>query len=169
MLNKIKKFTTLSIEEKKLFLEAYVMLGLIRTAILTVSFKRLTRELEHHTQVQALENLTKTEQEMAIKIGQAIMRAAAYTPWKSACLVQSLTAQKMLQKRGIPGVFYLGAMKDWESKEKMKAHAWTQCGETIITGENGHEVFTILSVFRWEDTIDRKRSDGFTESFKSKI
>ena len=77
------------------------------------------------------------------------MRAAIYTPWESACLVQSLTAQKMLHKRGITGVLYLGVTKDQESKEKMKAHAWTQCGETIITGGAGHEEFTVLSVFRW--------------------
>jgi len=77
------------------------------------------------------------------------MRASAYTPWESACLAQSLTAQKMLRKRGIPGVFYLGAMKDEESKEKMKAHAWSQCGDTIITGGDSNE-FTILSVFGWK-------------------
>ncbi len=150
MFNKIRKFTALSTEEKKLFLEAYVMLGVMRAAILTISFKRLTRFLEHHTQVQALETLTKTEQERAIIIGQSIMRAAIYTPWESACLVQSLTAQKMLHKRGITGVFYLGAIKDQESKEKMKAHAWTQCGHTIITGGGGHDEFTVLSVFGWK-------------------
>ena len=40
-------------------------------------------------------------------------------------------------------------MKDEESKEKMKAHAWSQCGDTIITGGGGHEEFTVLSVFGW--------------------
>ena len=76
---------------------------------------------------------------IAKKVGEAITRASAYTPWESACLAQSLTAQKMLQKRGIPGVFYLGAAKDEESEAKMKAHAWSQCGDTIITGGGGHE------------------------------
>ena len=150
MLNKIRKFTTLSREEKKLFLEAYIILGMMRAAILTISFKRLTRALEHHTQVQALETLTKTEQERAIIIGKSIIRAAAYTPWESACLVQSLTAQKMLQKRGISGVFYLGAAKDEKEKNKMKAHAWSQCGDVIVTGEVGSEDFTVLSVFEWK-------------------
>ncbi|HQR73111.1 MAG TPA: lasso peptide biosynthesis B2 protein [Sulfurovum sp.] len=149
MFNKIRKFTAISSEEKKLFLEAYMMLGVMRAAILTVSFKRLTRSLEHHTQQPDLATLTQTEQERAIIIGKSIMRAATYTPWESACLVQSLTAQKMLQKRGISGVFYLGAAKDEESKEKMKAHAWSQCGETIITGGSGHEDFAVLSVFGW--------------------
>jgi len=149
MIQKFKKFTKLSSAEKKLFLEAYVTLGIMRSAILTVSFKRLTRTLEHVAKQKELAKLNEEEMKMAMRVGQAIMRASAYTPWESACLAQSLTAQKMLQKRGIPGVFYLGAMKDEEEKSKMKAHAWSQCGDAIITGGSGHEDFTVLSVFGW--------------------
>ena len=149
MFRKINKFTKLSSEEKKLFLEAYVTLGIMRAAILTVSFKRLTRSLEHLPNKEELTTLHDNEMYIATAVGQAIIRASAYTPWESACLAQSLTAQKMLEKRGIAGVFYLGAVKDEESKEKMKAHAWSQCGDAIITGGGGHEVFTVLSVFGW--------------------
>ena len=150
MIQKFKKFTKLSSEEKKLFLEAYVTLGKMRAAILIVSFKRLTRSLEHVAKKKELEKLGEEDMKIAQMVGQAIMRASSYTPWESACLAQSLTAQKMLQKRGIPGVFYLGAAKDEENKSKMKAHAWSQCGDTIITGGGGHEEFTVLSVFGWE-------------------
>ena len=122
---------------------------MMRTAILTISFKRLTRSLEHVAMKKELPILNAQEMKTAKLVGQAIMRASAYTPWESACLAQSLTAQKMLQKRGIPGVFYLGAAKDEESEAKMKAHAWTQCGESILTGSRGHEEFTVLSVFGW--------------------
>lgn len=149
MLQKIQKFLKLKREEKKLFLEAYIMLGLMRVAILTISFKRLTRSLEHHTTKNEVTPLDDKEIQLAISIGQAIMKAAAYTPWESACLAQSLTAQRMLQKRSIPGVFYLGAMKDKETDGQMKAHSWSQCGEHVITGGKGHETFTILSVFEW--------------------
>ena len=149
MIHKLKKFTKLSLEEKKLFMEAYATLGMMRTAILTVSFKHLTRSLEHVAKKKELEKLGEKDMKTAQMVGQAIMRASAYTPWKSACLAQSLAAQKMLQKRGIPGVFYLGAAKDEENKSKMKAHAWSQCGNTIITGSGGHEDFTVLSVFGW--------------------
>ncbi len=149
MIKKFKRFTKLSAEEKKLFVEAYVTLGVIRSAILTVSFKRLTRFFEHVPKKKELVVLNDDEISIATSVGRAISRAAAYTPWESACLAQSLTAQKMLQKRGIPGVFYLGVMKDEEEKSKMKAHAWSQCGDTIITGGGGHEDFTVLSVFGW--------------------
>jgi len=149
MFRKIKKFTALTSKEKKLFLEAYIMLGIMSVAILTISFKRLTRSLEHQKNKGEMIPLCDNEMQTAISVGKAIMRAAAHTPWESACLVQSLTAQRMLQKRGIPGVFYLGATKDEESEEKMKAHAWSQCGEHVITGGGGHEEFTVLSVFGW--------------------
>ena len=150
MIQKFKKFTKLSVEEKKLFLEAYVTLGKMRAAILTISFKRLTRSLEHKPNAEKKITLLNDESmKTARLVGQAIVRAAAYTPWESACLAQSLTAQKMLKKRGIPGVFYLGVAKDKDKKEDMKAHAWTQCGESILTGANGYESFTVVSVFGW--------------------
>ena len=86
---------------------------------------------------------------IAIAIGKVIASAANNTPWESACLAQSLTAQRMLKRRGIPGVFYLGVRKDENADEKMSAHAWTQCGDAIITGHKGHEDYTVVSVFRW--------------------
>ncbi len=149
MIQKFKKFIKLSAEEKNLFMEAYYTLGMMRAAILRVSFKRLTRSLEHQPKKSELAQLDEEQMRMALSIGKAIGQAAAYTPWESACLAQSLAAHRMLQKRGIPGVFYLGAAKDEEGEEKMKAHAWSQCGDQIITGGGGHEKFTVLSVFGW--------------------
>ena len=149
MINKMSKFFVLNGEEKKLFVKAYLLLGVMRAAILTISFKRLTRSLEHSNERVDVETLNEEQLQTAIMIGEAIERAASYTPWESACLAQSLTAQRMLQKRGIAGVFYLGVMKDGSLKEKMKAHAWSQCGDTIVTGAKGHEEYTVLSVFEW--------------------
>lgn len=150
MIRRFKKFAKLSAKEKNLFMEAYYTLGMMRAAILRVSFKRLTRSLEHQPKKSELAQLDEDQMRMAFSIGKAIGQAAAYTPWESACLAQSLTAQRMLQKRGISGVFYLGAAKDEEGEEKMKAHAWSQCGDQIITGGKGHEKFTVLSVFGWK-------------------
>ena len=146
MIRKYKKFTKLSAKEKNLFIEAYYTLGVMRAAILRVSFKRLTRSLKHQAKKSEFVQLDEEQIQMALSIGKAIGQAAAHTPWESACLAQSLTAQRMLKKRGIPGVFYLGVAKD---EEKMKAHAWSQCGDRIITGGKGHEEFTVLSEFGW--------------------
>ncbi|MBW1634788.1 MAG: lasso peptide biosynthesis B2 protein [Deltaproteobacteria bacterium] len=150
MIQKVRKFCELSLWEKKVFLEAWLTLGIMQAAIATVSFKRLTRSLQQQKKNCArVTPLNGRETDIAGSIGGAITRAAANTPWESACLAQSLTAHRMLQRRSIPGVFYLGVMKDKKSNEKMRAHAWTQCGEAVITGHQGHEAFTVVSVFRW--------------------
>lgn len=149
MLRKIHRFITLSHVEKRLFLEAYIMLGIMRVLILSISFKRLTRALEYQKSKDETMYLSDDEMQIACLVGKAIERAAAYTPWESACLVQSLTVQKMLKKRGIPGVFYLGVTKDHHAEEKMRAHAWSQCGDVILTGAQGQEAFTVIATFKW--------------------
>lgn len=150
MIQKAKRFFTLSPKEKKLFLEAYIMLAFMRLAILTISFKRLTRSL-HHSTNNTIKPDTLTDEQLhtARLVGKIILQAANNTSWESACLAQVLTAQKMLKKRNIPGVFYLGVLKNKGGKKKMEAHAWLQCDESIITGGGRHESFTVLSVFRW--------------------
>ncbi|MCK5516996.1 MAG: lasso peptide biosynthesis B2 protein [Desulfobulbaceae bacterium] len=149
MIRKFKKFEKLSFREKKLFLEAYVTVGIMRAAILTVPFKRLTRSLECQQTDMEIVPLDYKEMQTALSVGRAISRASAHTLWQSTCLAQSLTAQRMLARRGIPGVLYLGVAKNADDKSDMKAHSWSQCGEMIITGGEGHENFTVLSMFGW--------------------
>jgi hypothetical protein len=150
MLEKLARFSNLTRNRKKLFLEAYVTLGIMRAAILTVAFKRLTRNL-HHTGTEAdPKTPTDAQRRQSAEIAKAIRRAANNTPWESACLVQALTAQRMLKRRGIPGVFYLGVMREKDTGEKVKAHAWSKAGDMVLTGQ-GYEGFTVLLSFSWED------------------
>jgi hypothetical protein len=149
MRRRLEKFLALPGEEKRLFLEAWVTLGVMRAAILTVSFKRLTRSLDHSLQGRETQFPNEEEKKRAAMIGRAIIRAAAHTPWESACLAQALTARRMLQRRGIPGVFFLGVSKEGSERE-MNAHAWSRCGEISVTGGEGEGRFVVLSVFEWK-------------------
>ncbi len=132
-------------------MEATVFLGVYRAAILTLPFRWLTHSLTHTTNYHSSLLLPDRQSPPALSVGRAIQRAARYTPWESACLAQALTAHKMLQRRGISGIFYLGVMKDVnDAKAPLKAHAWSKCGDIILTGQPGHERFTIVSAFIWE-------------------
>lgn len=144
----LHRFMALSFADKKLFLEAYGMLAMMRAAILIIPFKKLTKGLKHTSSAPVLEPLNTKESEMAHKIAKAISQAAAHTPWESACLAQSLTAKRMLRRQRIHGLLYLGVTKD---SEDIKAHSWTQCGDVIVTGEVGCKAFRIISVFEWEN------------------
>jgi len=149
MLQKIRKFTKLESRQRWLFMEAYARLGMMRAAILTLPFKKLVKSLDHQKDTVA-PRLKRVQMETAHAIGEAVRTAAGNTPWESACLVQTLTAQRMLGKRGIGGIFHLGAAMDDAAEEKLKAHAWLLCDNTIITGEAGHEQYAVLSTFSWK-------------------
>jgi len=149
MLQKISKFTRLENSQRWIFIEAYVKLGIVRAAILTLPFKKLVKSLDHHKGAVA-PSLNRVQMETALAIGEAVRTAAGNTPWESACLAQTLTAQKMLSKRGIGGIFHLGAAMDDAAGEEFKAHAWLLCDNAIITGEAGHEQYAVLSTFCWK-------------------
>lgn len=56
------------------------------------------------------------------------------TPWESKCLVQALTARKLLMRKKISCTLYLGVGK---KDEEMIAHAWLRSGPDYITGGDG--------------------------------
>ncbi len=149
MVTKIHKFNKLSFEEKKLFFQAFVILGIMRFALLTLPFKLLTRSLDQQKSIRQLPLLSQTEMNSVHLVSRAINRAVLYTPWKSTCLVQALTAHRMLYRYNLPGVLYVGIVKDKLSNKGLEAHAWSQCGNKIVTGAAEHELYTVISVFKW--------------------
>jgi len=109
------------------------------------SFKQLTKHLQHTQGEVEKVSLSQKERELALHISESIQRISPYTPFKTACLLQALTAQQMLQNRNISGMFYLGVAKE----SKIQAHAWSKCYDIFITGEIGHQNFKIISIFSW--------------------
>ncbi|WP_136799770.1 lasso peptide biosynthesis B2 protein [Desulfosediminicola ganghwensis] len=151
MFGRIKRFAELDRGDRKLFLEAYLILGIMRTAILILPFKRITRSLIHRKNLMNVSCLAAGDSPQALSVGMAVRRAANYTPWQSACLAQSLTVWRMLQRRNIPGIFFLGVARDTVNKGQLRAHSWSRHGDAILTGKTGHEDFTVVSAYSWGD------------------
>jgi hypothetical protein len=116
------------------------------------SFKRLTRNLQHHALPIPAAQLPSGQREEALMIGRLVAAASRITPWQSLCLTQVLVAQRLLAARSIPGQFYLGVRRGCELTDDptgLSAHAWLQCGEDIVNGSAGHKRFTVVSAFSW--------------------
>lgn len=146
-----RSFLALSSAEKALLVLAWRWLFVMRTAIWLTSFKSLTRNLEHNRNPVKLRPLTQAEALRAVLVGQAVARAARYTPWKSTCLIQVLATQRLLAKEGIPGQFYLGVIfgaKANIDQEPLSAHAWLESGDRVVNGESG-DCFIPVSTFSW--------------------
>ena len=157
MLKRIASFHALPLESRLLFLRAWLMLGWYRAAIQLVSFRRLSANLSHSAVPVAPAITTASQRELAALTGRLVARAAVWTPWNSTCLVQVLVLQRLLAARGIPGQFCLGASHSQERAQRgaeLLAHAWLQCGDSIVNGADGHELFEVLSTYSWDGRSD---------------
>jgi hypothetical protein len=132
--------------ERLLLMEAFVLLGIARLAVLALPFKWLAISLGRHKN-EADAQISAADLNIARKVGQAVCSAANHTPWESVCLPQAVAAQWMLKRRHIAGTLYLGVAKDETKPEKLAAHAWLRCGTFILTGAAGHRQFTVVATF----------------------
>jgi hypothetical protein len=140
------KWRCRSWKERAFLLEAFVLLGAARLAILIFPFRRLAVTLGRHMNESGLQaNMASLH--CASMVGQAVCSAANNTPWKSHCLAQAVAGQWMLKRRRIAGTLYLGVAKNEIKPEKINAHAWLRCGNIILTGQGGHQKFTVVATF----------------------
>lgn len=142
----LSKFTTIFKTHPKtmlLFLEAYIFLGWARI-LKKIPFQKVAPKLGDHmteTPYHRVDNNIRTIK----NISNAIQIVSKYTFWESQCLVRAMAGMKMLERRGIESTLYLGTARDEEGK--MIAHAWLRSGTYYISGSEGMEKFTIVSMF----------------------
>lgn len=147
----LKKLRVRSGRERRLALEAYFLLGVMRAAILALPFRWIVRLLRLEAGKWETESAVMDDPRIA-GIGWAIAAAAARTPWRSSCLARAFCGSRMLGKRGIPSTLLLGVAKGEPGGGFLQAHAWLCCGTRTVTGEKGRERFTLLAAFHRQPT-----------------
>jgi hypothetical protein len=143
---RIKKFLKLSWADRFLFLDAFIRLGFTRAVLLLVPFNYIVPYLGRQT-LDLPDDPDQSDRlpEWVERVVWAVETAARLTPWESACLAQAITGKFLLKQRGLETHLFLGMKKDAEGN--LFAHAWLKAGNVILIGANGHETFTVLSVF----------------------
>lgn len=139
-IKRINKFLfKVSIKEKLLFVEAFFLTGLMRAKILKVPFNKLKKELGTYN-TESVEDVVLDDYKIAKTVRDVVVTISKFTPWESLCLVQAMTVQRMLKKRGISTTIYLGVNKE---NKNMVAHAWIRCGQMFVTGGDGSGYATV--------------------------
>lgn len=144
LFSRTSKFLKLSWSEKILFIEAFLLTGIIRFAIVFVPFKKVAKVFGKINE-ESIEHVSDSDKLIINKIIWAVNVIGRHTPWESKCLVKALTGQIMLKNRKLDSTLYLGVAKDEENK--LIAHAWLRCGADIITGDDVREKFTMVAKF----------------------
>lgn len=143
----LKNFFSRSVDEKRIALEALLYLIWIKYELYKYPFSSLVKKYALYPS-ETTESKSVDELKTIKTIGWAVSRLSERLPWKSLCLVQAMSVQRMLARRQISSVIYLGVAK--EKNEGLKAHAWVKYGEYFIVGKVGHENFTIVSKLTWK-------------------
>jgi hypothetical protein len=160
MLKRFRKFVELPWSEQLLFSEAYFLQLATGLLLKVVPFKwiprlfagkgesrpplpRLRRARKAKGKsISSQERGTRNKEQGTIEqIKTAIQRSSPYSLWKNKCLISSLAARRMLNRRNIQSEISLGVAKDLSGKTI--AHAWLKVGDFEIVEKSGdyHELY----------------------------
>lgn len=133
----LHKFLSLTFQEQKLFLEAFFFQLISGFILKIVPFKSIP------TLFKGPEKELPAPAGSVEKIRDAIHRSGRLSPWRNRCLVQSLAAKRMLNRRGFTSRLSLGVAKS--AGGRLIAHAWLSSGEIAIVDKSGE--YTELFLF----------------------
>lgn len=133
--------------ERSLLVPTWLLLGLMRAAVLGLGFPRLAPWLGSSLPAPPpLPALDARAQRRALQIGRTLRLAARHTPWESNCLTQALTARCLLGGFGIAHVVCFGMARQ-AGASQLEAHAWVTAGALHITGGADIGRFTRVACF----------------------
>jgi hypothetical protein len=141
---RLANFLRRPLRDQWLFIQAYLCLGLARLIIAYVPFPRLARHLGQQLKESPIDVPTAHLLE-ARRVAWAVQRASCFTPWKSNCFPQAITAKYLLHRQGIASTLYLGAA--FKMRSELTAHAWLRCGPLYVTGGAGRHHVETLGIF----------------------
>lgn len=141
---KVKTFICMNNKEKFCIIQTFFYTGFYRAFILFIPFNKLRKRMGSHKQ-ESSDKVDNDTYRIARRISSRVLFISAKTPWESKCLVQALTAQKLLKRKGISTTIYLGVKKD--RNNNMLAHAWIRCGSYYVTGGDSREGYAVVAKF----------------------
>jgi hypothetical protein len=127
-----------------LFTKAVFISAAVRFTLLFLSFSRVMNWLGNAGKETPQHN-SGIDEHYVQKVKTAVWLCNKYTPWKTECYVQALTARLLLRQKQVPSTIYIGFRK--RAGGKFEGHAWLRSGELIVTGNKDHATFQVHSLF----------------------
>jgi hypothetical protein len=135
--NPVTRLYRLTSARRKLLMRALLMLSAASAAVALLPFRRAIRFGSVARQ--------SGEQLLVADCIWAVRAAAKRLPWRTVCIEQGLTAQRMLRRAGIDAVLHYGARRE-PGFGKLEAHVWvTVAGRAILGGEEAQDFAEITS------------------------
>jgi Transglutaminase-like superfamily len=131
MKRQLFKLAQLKKSDRQAFLEAYLLLSLIRLGLWLLPFGKLQKVLDKITKINSLPRFP-----LGLQIKQivaAVDRSSKYSPGNVKCLARALATEVLLTKYGYCPLLKIGVAKGEQGK--LEAHAWVEEQEKIVIGD----------------------------------
>jgi Transglutaminase-like superfamily len=150
MASRMKTFRLMGRAKQWMLVTIWLRLLKARIALVWPGFSYFTAGLVRQDIPPRQAKLSPSQLAQTQELSELVTIAARYTPRQSNCLTQVLVLQKLLAQRQIPGCFCLGVRRaDSDDEQPIRAHAWLQCGNTIVNGVKPGRSYSTLSAFSW--------------------
>ena len=132
---------SLSWADRRLLVEATVLLAMVRFALVLLPFRLVARHLGAPRQES---DADVTERPVLRRVAWAIDAVSRRAPWRCKCLEQGIAAKMMLRRRRLANTLYLGVAR---GDREIEAHAWLRSGTMYVTGGSDNQRFSVVSTF----------------------
>jgi hypothetical protein len=133
-MKRLRKFLCLPAAERRMLLEAALLLGGIKLGLRLLPFHILRRFLDSLAKVPI--ELRKANQSSVERVVWAVEMADRYMPRARTCLTRALATRLLLVRQGHPALIRIGVVR--EEGEEFLAHAWVESKGEVVIG--GHEL-----------------------------
>ena len=152
-MRRLLQFYSLNRHDRVLFLKALALLWIIRIGLWILSYKRM-KPLVDRWKKQKIDDAGFSHQDApadaeehralyASRVGWAVKAASRSLPGDHTCLVQALSVEVFLGRRGIPAALKIGVFKD--EGLGLQAHAWVESEGVVVIGGIGIERCELLT------------------------
>lgn len=134
--DKVVKFHRLSGRERRVFLQAWLLLLLAGLALRLFPFSTVLRYFNPACGAPAA-NLSLP----VARVAWLVERAGGYCPLGTSCLKETLVLSRLLARRGIPALLRIGVRRQ---ADVFAAHAWLELDGQVILGDKDVRAYTPL-------------------------
>lgn len=146
----LKRFLQLPKQDRLLVLQTVLTMSLVRASLVVFSARTVYR--------LAMKVTWSSNESLGIdRMTWAVRSAVRFVPG-TTCLVQALTTQVLLVRRGYKPRLTIGVAKNEESR--FRAHAWVVCENEILTGDR--EVAKYTPLLHWGSECPSKGRETLT-------
>ncbi len=136
------RFFTLSKEDRRLVLQAGLLVGCVRLGLWVVSLRRVQGMVSRIVELQ--ESRPGREHLAIDKMSWAVASASRYVP-KATCLTQALALKILLARHGFPSQLCIGVANNGQGM--LEGHAWLESQGRIVIGGQAVERYTRFAAF----------------------